>query len=81
MQMSGKIHKIYAKMCKNKPPFRHKTLILLKNPVKIDGSTYESVQQVGVPGSILSGVLGVFMHFYEGPDGFRPFFFVTFDLF
>ena len=30
----------------------HETLVSLKNPVKIDVSTYESVQQVGTPGSI-----------------------------
>ena len=74
MQMSGKIHKMYAKMCKNKPPFRHKTLILLKNPVKIDGSTYESVQQVGVPGSILSGVLGFLCTFMKVQMAFDRFF-------
>ena len=37
------------------PFFAYKTLILLKKSVKIDVSTYESVQQVGVSGRILSG--------------------------
>ena len=45
MQISAKIHRKYAKLCKNEPFFGYKTLVLLKKKtVKIDVSTYESVQ-------------------------------------
>ena len=45
MQISVKIHQKYAKLCKKKKPvFAYKTLVLLKKTVKIDVSTYESVQ-------------------------------------
>ena len=36
--------KKYAKLCKNKPFFGYKILVLLKKTVKIDVSTYERVQ-------------------------------------
>ena len=45
MQISAKIHQKYAKLCKNKPVFGYKTLVLLKKQsLKIGVSTYESVQ-------------------------------------
>ena len=44
MQISAKIHQKYAKLCKNKPFFGYETLVLLKKTVRIDVSTYESVQ-------------------------------------
>ena len=55
MQIPAKIHQKYAKLCKNKPFFAYKTLVLIKKTVKIDVSTYESVQQVGVSGKALIG--------------------------
>ena len=44
MQISAKIYQKYAIVCKNKPFFAYKTLVLLNKTVKIDVSTYESVQ-------------------------------------
>ena len=45
MQTSAKIHQIYAKLCKNKLFFSAlKHLFCLTKTVKIDVSTYESVQ-------------------------------------
>ena len=43
-QISAKIHQKYAKLCKNEHFFGYKILVLLKKTVKIDVSTYESVQ-------------------------------------
>ena len=59
-KIPAKIHQKYSKLCKNKPFIAYKTLVLLiKKTVKIDVSTYESVQCGGVPGRVLSG-FGVF---------------------
>ena len=57
MQIPAKIQQKYAKLCKKKAFFAYKTLVLLKKTVKSDGLTDESVQEVGVSASILSGCL------------------------
>ena len=44
MQISAKIHQKYAKSSTNMQRFAYKTLVLLKKTVKMDVSTYESVQ-------------------------------------
>ena len=55
MQISGELYQHYAKLCKTKLLFAYKTPVSPKKPVKIDVSTYESVQYVGVSGSVLAG--------------------------
>ena len=65
MQISAKYHQKYAKLCKNKPFFAYETLVLFKKTVKIDVSTYESVQQVGVRKGP-EWILSVFKLFDEG---------------
>ena len=69
-----KFTKIMQNCAKTSPfsPLKH--LFCLKT-VEIQVSTYESVQLVGVPGSILSGFWVFFMHLHEGVHGFWVFFF------
>ena len=54
MQISAKINQKYAKK-KQALFWATKHLFCIKKTVKIDVSTYENVQHVGVSGSILSG--------------------------
>ena len=44
MQISAKIHQKICKIVQKQAVFAYKTLVLLKKTVKIDVSTYESVQ-------------------------------------
>ena len=69
MQVSAKIHQNYAKLCKNKPLFGYKTLVLLKKRSK---STFQPMN-VCSKWVCLEGpewVLSVFQQFDEGLDDF-----------
>ena len=79
-----KFTKIMQNCAKTCPFSPLKTLVLIKkNPVKIDVSTYESVQYAGrCVWKYPAWILSVFMHFSEGADGFwTVFFFVIIDIF
>ena len=55
MQFSAKIDQKMGKFGQKNKPFLTIKHWCVKKTVKIDDSTYESVQQVGVSGSVPSG--------------------------
>ena len=67
MQISAKIHQKYAKLCKNKPFFGYKTLVLLKN----GQNRRFNLLKCAVSGCVWmgpKGILSVFKQFDERLD-------------
>ena len=73
MQISAKINQKYAKLCKNKPFFGYKTLVLLKKRSK---STFQPMKVCSkwVCLEVSWVDFECFMHFNEGLDDFSTVF-------